>query len=66
MWIKFDWVRVRVHVPLIPVLILDQVDQGYWVIRSWCESVNMVASGVDKVWFGANKGACPIDPCFDP
>ena len=28
--------------PLIPVLIPDQVDQGYWVIRSWCESVSKV------------------------
>ena len=28
--------------PLIPVLILDQVDQDYWVIRSRCESANKV------------------------
>ena len=30
------------HDPLIPVLIPDQVDQGYWVIRLQCESANMV------------------------
>ena len=30
------------HDPLIPVLIPDQVDQGYWVIRSRCESANKV------------------------
>ena len=40
--IKFSWMRVRVHDPLIPVLIPDQVDQGYWVIRSQCESASKV------------------------
>ena len=34
--------RIRVRDPLIPVLIPDQVDQGYWVIRLRCESANIV------------------------
>ena len=42
MRIKFGWVQVRVCNPLIPVLNTDQVDQGYKVIRSWCESANKV------------------------